>query len=183
MNRRYATFTIALLVALLSACVTVVQEEGFVLERGETLRGDLVLRSSQAVLESEARVTGSATIINGDLRLEPGALVQQDVILFLGDLQLLPGSEVGGDVLVFAGKINQESGAQVGGKITSNLTNFFRTLILQLFFLVCVLPLVLALVVYLALKWWQRRQGTYGFDLDLIQDPIMETAPSPLPED
>ena len=110
------TMILLILAALVAGCGTVSTSGGFTLERGETLRGDLMVTSGRATLKEDSRVTGSVFLTSGSLELEAGAEISGNVLVTSGDVSLASGAVVRGDVVTTSGRINQAEGARIEGK-------------------------------------------------------------------
>lgn len=86
----------------------------FILQRGESLAGDLVVFGGNVTLEQDSRVEGTVVVWGGDAEI--AGEVRGDVVAFGGDVHLAPTAVVNGDLIALGGILRQERGAVVRGQ-------------------------------------------------------------------
>jgi hypothetical protein len=153
MGRKRTWMLLIVSAALVTGCATFATTGHYTVERGETLRGDLVVTSGHVTLEEGSRVTGSVLVTSGHLTLDADAEIDGDVLSTSGDVILGPRAEVGGDIVATSGRVRRAEGSRVGGTVSTGgpaIGRFF-------FSTLCVLPLVLGGVILYVLVWLLRR--------------------------
>lgn len=118
MKRTSTLILLMLFAVLISGCSTVSTHGQYTLERGETLRGNLLLTSGHATLEENSRVTGSVLMTSGSLDVKADAEINGNVFLTSGNVYLGPRAVVRGDVILTSGNVRRGEGARVEGKIS-----------------------------------------------------------------
>ena len=138
---------LSLIAILATGCMTISPSGSYTLNRGRTLRGDLIMTSGEATLETGSRVTGNVIMTSG---MQTGLLTQTyqvdgDIIYSSAkSINLGPNSVVGGDIKGTSGDVYLSEGAQVDGEIKGDHTftlgaGFFA----KVFGLLCGVPLAL----------------------------------------
>jgi cytoskeletal protein CcmA (bactofilin family) len=156
------TITIILLGALLlTGCMSASFSGNYVVQSGDTLRGNLFVTSGSVMLEEGSKVTGTIILTSGALHIGPNAEVGGDVVLTSGALYMAEGAVVKGDVILSSEdiEIQQDPGSTIEGVITYNIVPFAVTFIAKGIFLFCVLPLVLLITLILLLGIWLGRSS------------------------
>lgn len=145
--------TISLGIFFLAGCMSASFSGDYVLQSGDTLRGNLIVTSGSATLEENSRVTGSIFVTSGSLRIGKNAEVGGDVVLTSGDLLLADGAVVHGDVILTSQGIDvtKAPGAQIEGNITSNFMPFVFSFVTRTLLLFCVLPMIVLILVIIGL--------------------------------
>ena len=157
---RKLTFTILLLGAfLLTGCMSTSFSGNYVVNSGQTLRGNLFVTEGLVTLEENSRVTGTIMMTSGDLRIGKNAQVGGNVALTSGSLSMADGAVVHGDVILASEdiQVHQSPGAKVEGKITTNIAPFAISVVAKGLLLYCVLPIALLIAVILLLGMWLGR--------------------------
>jgi cytoskeletal protein CcmA (bactofilin family) len=134
------------LVVLLAGCTTMSTSGGYTLERGKTLRGNLMVTSGSATLEEDSRVSGSVFVTSGTLNVGAHAEIEGDVIATSGNVRLGPRAVVRGDVITASGRVIQDESARVEGRVSTDGLGFSGWLVST-----CCLPPVVLLLV---LSYW-----------------------------
>jgi predicted acyltransferase (DUF342 family) len=176
------TMTILLLGALLlTGCMSASFSGNYVVQAGDTLRGNLFVTSGSVMLEEGSRVTGTIILTSGALHIGPNAEVGGDVVLTSGALYMAEGSVVHGNVILSSEdiQVQQDPGSTIEGVITYNIVPFATTFIAKGLFLFCVLPLVLIIVLILLLGMLIGRSSKKRSQV--VQAPATEQAPVPAP--
>lgn len=137
--RRIGFILCLLLCSMLTAgCLQVNSSPTFTLESGETVQGNLLLFSSNAILDENSRVTGSVWLPRANLTV--GGDVGGDIFVLIGNVDLGPSAAVNGDVMVVSGSIQLAPEARTGGQVGYGVTPGFLT---DLVVWLCVLPVAL----------------------------------------
>ncbi len=89
--------------------------QDWTLPAGQTERGDVLIISADALVDTDARLIGDLTVISGDVTVR--GTVDGDVNVFSGDVTLEAESRVTGDVNVLSGSVHQAPGAVVEGEV------------------------------------------------------------------
>ncbi|NLG71228.1 MAG: polymer-forming cytoskeletal protein [Chloroflexi bacterium] len=137
---RRAAFILCLVLcsALITGCLQVNSSPTFTLENGDTVRGNLLLFSSNAVLEENSQVTGSVWLPRANLRVDGN--VGGDIFVLIGSVDLGASAAVNGDVMVVSGSIQLSPEARTGGQVGYGVTpGFIADLVVWL----CLLPVAL----------------------------------------
>jgi hypothetical protein len=174
MNHRW-TITFLLLGALLLAgCMSTSFSGNYVLQPGETLRGNLFVTSGSVTLQEGSRVTGSIVLTSGELHIGQNAQVGKDVVLTSGALYMADGAVVHGDVILSSQDIavQQAPGSQVEGSITYNIAPFIISTLTRGLLLYCVLPIVLLIALILVLGLWLGRASRKGAQVAQAPAPV-----------
>lgn len=176
------TITLLLLGALLlTGCMSASFSGNYIVQAGDTLRGNLFVTSGSVLLEEGSRVTGSVILTSGALHIGPNAEVGKDVVLTSGALYMAEGAVVQGDVILASEdiQVQQDPGSTIEGVITYNIVPFATTFIAKGIFLLCVLPIVLLIVLILLLGMWLGRSSKKR--AEVVQAPATAQAPAPTP--
>jgi len=96
--------------------------EKFVLEKGETLEGNLVVFSGTADLKSESVVEGDVVIIGGKVYIK--GTIEGEVVVVGGSVDLRDSAIIEGNLTNVSGSITTESGAVIEGEILENIQTF-----------------------------------------------------------
>ncbi len=174
------TLSILLLAALLlSGCMSASFEGNYVVQPGDTLRGNLFVTSGSVLLQEDSRVTGTIILTSGALHIGPNAEVGGDVVLTSGALYMAEGAVVHGDVILSSEEIQvqQDPGSTIEGVITYNIVPFATTFIAKGIFLFCVLPIVLLVALILLLGMWLGRSSKRKTQVVEAQAPAPVGAP------
>ena len=177
------TLTILLLGALLlSGCMSASFEGNYVVQPGDTLRGNLFVTSGSVLLQEGSRVTGTIILTSGALHVGPNAEVGGDVVLTSGALYMAEGAVVHGDVILSSEdiQVQQDPGSTIEGVITYNIVPFATTFIAKGIFLFCVLPLVLLVALILLLGMWLGRSSKKKTQVVEAQASAQAPAPAPV---
>jgi len=159
MKRTSTLILLILFAVLVAGCSTVSTHGQYTLERGETLRGNLVLTSGHATLEEDSRVTGSVLMTSGSLDVKADAKIDGNVFLTSGNVYLGPRAVVRGDVILTSGNVRRGEGARVEGKISRNGLDVGA----NLFGTFCLPPIVLlAVFLYWLAAQTRKRPAAEG---------------------
>ena len=164
MKRKYLFSLIVVMTLLLTSCMSASFSGNYVLSEGKTLRGNLFVTSGSVTLEANSRVTGTILLTSGELRIGKNAQVGGDVVLTSGDLYLAEGSIIHGDVILASSdiEVRQSPGSKVEGNTTTDIAPYAISILSKGFLLVCVLPIVILIVIFLTLGTWLGRRSKKG---------------------
>lgn len=98
----------------------VVVGQGFTLNSGETLDGDLVVIGGEVTIEKDAIVKGDLVLIGGSLKLD--GQVTGNAVVIGGLASMGASSQLGGDMVTVGGSLQRAEGAQISGNVVSNLS-------------------------------------------------------------
>jgi len=180
MKHRLTIANLLLAALLLTGCMSASFSGNYVVQSGDTLRGNLFVTSGSVMLEEDSRVTGSIILTSGALHIGPNAEVGEDVVLTSGALYMAEGAVVHGDVILSSEdiQVQQDQGATIEGVITYNIVPFATTFIAKGIFLFCVLPIVLIVALFLLLGMWLGRSSKKK--VAVVQAPPTVQAAAPV---
>ncbi len=98
----------------ISGCSQVVTDSNWTLASGETLRGDVILPSANAMIDENAHVAGSVVMLCCNLIIN--GKVDGDVLVMSGNMELGPHAIVGGNVTFITGNEDGKPGNVVQGR-------------------------------------------------------------------
>ena len=87
--------------------------EGFTLESGKEVHGDLVILGGSVVLETRSRLDGNVVVVGGSAKV--AGEVDGDLVVFGGDVVLRSTAVVDGDLVTIGGNVQRDPGAVVRG--------------------------------------------------------------------
>jgi hypothetical protein len=180
MNHKPTMIILLLVTLVLAGCMSASFSGNYVVQAGDTLRGNLFVTSGSVLLKEGSRVTGTIILTSGALHIGPNAEVGGDVVLTSGALYMAEGAVVHGDVILSSEdiEVQQDPGSTIEGVITYNIVPFATTFIAKGIFLFCVLPLVLIVVLILLLGMWLGRSSKKR--VEVVQTPAPAPAPAPV---
>jgi len=88
--------------------------EDFILESGESYKGDIVLFDGKLTLEEDSHLEGNAVVFGKPAQI--AGYLEGDLVVFGGDIELESTAVVDGDVVVFGGKVHKAEGAIIEGE-------------------------------------------------------------------
>ncbi len=92
----------------------VVFGQGFTLQSGQTLKGDLIVFGGDVRVEADSRVEGNVVAWGGDVEI--AGTVERDVVAFGGNVLLRRTARIEGGLVVLGGAVEREIGAIVHGQ-------------------------------------------------------------------
>lgn len=161
MKNKLAITILLLGAVLLTGCMSASFSGNYVVQSGQTLRGNLFVTSGSVMLEEGSRVTGTIILTSGALHIGKNAQVGGDVVLTSGALYMAEGSIVHGDVILSSEdiEVRQDPNSTIEGAITYNIAPFATSFIAKGIFLFCVLPIALLIAIILVLGVWLGRSS------------------------
>ncbi len=161
MKRVSPIITMIIIMLLLTSCMSASFSGNYVLQAGQTLRGNLFVTSGSVTLEENSRVTGTILLTSGSLNIGQNAQVGGDVAMTSGDINMAQGSVIHGDLILSSSDIvvHQAPGSVIEGRTTANIAPFIGSILTKLLLLYCVLPIVVLIAIILALGTWLGRQS------------------------
>jgi hypothetical protein len=138
------------LVMTLSACGTLALSNGFTLQSGQVINGDLWVPVGDVRIQPGSRVTGS--IYQLCCNLDVNGRVNSNIFLITGNLRLGSESNVRGGAVVFSGNLERLPGSSLGNVSP----NAGERLLVGFFGLFCVLPLAIIVLLVLLLVGLRR---------------------------
>ena len=182
MNHKRTIIVLLLGALFLTGCMSASFSGNYVVQAGDTLRGNLFVTSGSVLLEEDSRVTGNVILTSGALHIGPNADVGGDVVLTSGALYMAEGSVVKGDVILASEdiQVQQDPGSTIEGVITYNIVPFATTFIAKGIFLFCVLPIVLLIVLFLLLGMLLGRSSKKKAEVVEAQAPAPAQVAEPV---
>lgn len=183
MNHKRTIIFLLLGAFMLTGCMSASFSGNYVVQAGDTLRGNLFVTSGSVMLEEGSRVTGTIILTSGALHIGPDAEVGGDVVLTSGALYMAEGSVVEGDVILSSNdiQVQQDPGSTIEGVITYNIAPFAVTFIAKGIVLFCVLPLVLLVVLILLLGMLLGRSSRKRAPAGVAPASTIAAPPAPAP--
>jgi cytoskeletal protein CcmA (bactofilin family) len=99
--------------------------QSFTLQKGETLKGDLLVFGGTATLEEGAIVNGDVVLFGGTLDVK--GEVRGDVVVTGGSVTVASTAHVYGDLTTVGASLARADGAQVDGQISNTATSWVST--------------------------------------------------------
>ncbi len=97
MDKRVLALLLGIVFALsISGCAQVITDNNYTLASGETLSGDLILPSANAIIAENAHITGSVVMLCCNLIVN--GQVDGDILVVSGNMMLGPTARVGGNI-------------------------------------------------------------------------------------
>lgn len=91
--------------------------DGLTVESGQSLEGDVVVWSGDAVVEGGGRIGGSLVVYQGDVDVQSGGSVDADITAWAGDVKV--DGRVGGNISAISGNVDLGDGATVDGDVST----------------------------------------------------------------
>lgn len=159
MNHKFTTIILLFAALVLTGCMSTSFSGNYVVQSGDTVRGNLFVTSGSVILEENSRVTGTILLTSGELHIGKNAEVGKDVVLTSGALAMADGAVVHGDVILSSEDIDvrQATGSTVEGSITTNIAPWVFSTVVKGLFLYCVLPISLLIAIMIILGVWLGR--------------------------
>ncbi len=113
-SRSLIMFNVFGLVLLLSGCGPFIANSDWMLNKGQTRDGDVILPSANAILDEGSHVTGSVLMLCCNLKVD--GVIDGNVLVLSGNVQLGPHAEIGGNLSFVTGNQDGKPGAIIRGK-------------------------------------------------------------------
>ena len=96
----------------------IITGDDFVLDDGETERGNVVVFGGSAAIKEGAELEGDLTVFGGDVRVD--GIVEGSVVVLGGDVDILDDAIVEGDCVLIGGSIEIDESALIEGDVVTN---------------------------------------------------------------
>lgn len=96
----------------------IITGDDYILDDGETERGDVVVMGGSARIREGAVLDGNLVVFGGDVEVE--GRVDGDIIVMGGDVDILGTADIGGDCVLIGGNAAIDESATIEGSVLTN---------------------------------------------------------------